>query len=72
MSVKQDVRNILIKYPASRTDDKLLLLSVYKEKGLEKLLGRRFFNDFVEFFMDAPCMETIRRSRQKIIQEEKS
>lgn len=69
MTIKNEVRGILDKYPATEKNDKLLILSVFKLRGLETLLGTRSFNDFVEFYFEAPCVETIRRSRQLIMEE---
>ena len=69
MTIKAQVRQTLKSHPETRDDDRLLIVEIFRKKGLETLLGTRAYMDFVEFYMTAPCVESIRRSRQLIMAE---
>lgn len=70
---KDKVREIMEKYPVTRDSDKLLWLAyMVKHHGLREKLGNTAYEVLKEVFMseETPAMESIRRVRQKIQEQE--
>jgi hypothetical protein len=60
MKAKQQVLNTLARNAATRNSDRLLMLSLWREQGLELTPQQE------QKFMEVTSPETIRRERQKI------
>ncbi len=72
MTIKAQVNRVLNMHPETKSDDRELIITIFKDQGLVELLGKRAYDDWEKFYRNAPCVETLRRTRQKILQERKS
>ena len=64
MRLYTKVKHLLVEFPELRNSDKMLIWKVWLDGGFVK-----YENITLEAFMNAPSVETIRRTRQKVQEE---